>query len=106
MQFQWTVYDFGRRTGRYNQAAARQRITEYRLIRAEQTVQFDVAVGYLNILLAQASLRVQEEAVRQAEATLKDARARLAGDGCRTMRLSRPRTLLPWQRGVTELGEG
>ena len=79
VQFQWTVYDFGRRTGRYNQAAARQRITEYRLTRAEQTVQFDVAVGYLNILLAQASLRVQEEAVRQAEATLKDARARLAG---------------------------
>jgi outer membrane protein TolC len=42
-------------------------------------VQFDVAVAYLNILLARASLLVQEEAVRQAEATLKDARARLAG---------------------------
>jgi outer membrane protein TolC len=79
LQLQWTVYDFGRRTGRHNQAAARQQIAEYQLTRAEQTVQFDVAVAYLNILLARASLLVQEEAVRQAEATLKDARARLAG---------------------------
>lgn len=79
VQLQWTVYDFGRRTGRHNQAAARQRIAEYRLTRADQTVQFDVAVAYLNILLARASLLVQEEAVRQAESILKDARARFAG---------------------------
>ena len=78
LQLQWTVYDFGRRTGRYNQATARQRIAKYQLTRADQTVQFDVAVAYLNILLARASLLVQEEAVRHAEATLKDARARFA----------------------------
>src|SRR5437879_6383496 len=68
LQLQWTVYDFGRRTGRYQQAAARQRIAEYQLTRADQTVQFDVAVAYLNILLARASLLIQEDAVRQAEA--------------------------------------
>ena len=42
-------------------------------------MQFDVTAAYLNILLARASLRVQEEAIRQAEATLKDARARWEG---------------------------
>ena len=45
-------------------------------MRADQTVQFDVTAAYLHILLARASLRVQEDAIRQAEATLKDARAR------------------------------
>ena len=35
--------------------------------------------AYLNILLARASVRVQEDAIRQAEATLKDARALLEG---------------------------
>ena len=79
LQLQWTVYDFGRRAARYHQATARQRIAEYQLNRADQTVQFDVAVAYLDILLARASLLVQEDAIRQAVATLKDARARFAG---------------------------
>jgi outer membrane protein len=42
-------------------------------------VQIDVTAAYLNTLLARASLRVQEDAIRQAEATLKDARARFEG---------------------------
>jgi OMF family outer membrane factor len=79
LQLLWTVYDFGRRAGRYQQAVARERIAELQLERADQTVQFDVTAAYLNILLAWASLRVQEEAIRQAEATLKDARARFEG---------------------------
>ena len=79
LQLLWTLYDFGRRAGRYQQAAARERIAELQLVRADQTVQFDVTAAYLNILLARASLRVQEEAIRQTEATLKDARARFEG---------------------------
>jgi Outer membrane efflux protein len=79
VQLLWTVYDFGRRTGRYQQAAARERIAALQLARADQTVQFDATAAYLNILLARASLRVQEEAIRQAEATLKDAQARFEG---------------------------
>jgi outer membrane protein TolC len=75
----WTIYDFGRRSGRYRQATALKKITEIQLVRADQTVQFDVAIAYLNILLARASLLVQEEAIRQAESTLKDAHALLAG---------------------------
>src|SRR4029077_4803963 len=68
LQLLWTLYDFGRRAGRYRQAAARERLTELQLVRADQTVQFDVTAAYLNILLARASLRVQEDAIRQAEA--------------------------------------
>ena len=79
LQLLWTLYDFGRRAGRYQQAVARERLTELQLVRADQTVQFDVTAAYLNILLARASVRVQEDAIRQAEATLKDARARLEG---------------------------
>ncbi len=79
LQLLWTLYDFGRRAGRHNQAAARERIAKLQLVRADQTVQFDVTAAYLNILLAHASRLVQEDAIRQAEATLKDARARLKG---------------------------
>jgi outer membrane protein len=73
---EWTLYDFGRTGGRYRQAAARERITELRLTRADQTVEFDVAVAYLNVLLARASRRVQEDAVRRAQAVLEDTDAR------------------------------
>jgi outer membrane protein TolC len=69
---QWTLYDFGRTGGRYRQAVARERITEIQLARAEQTVAFDVATAYLDLLLARATRRVQEDAVRRAEAVLLD----------------------------------
>jgi outer membrane protein len=75
----WTLYDFGRRSGRYHQAVALKQITELQLTRADQTVQFDVAVAYLNILLARASVLVQAEAIKQAQATLKDSYALLVG---------------------------
>ena len=76
---QWTLYDFGRTGGRYRQAAAREQITELQLVRAEQTVEFDVAAAYLDVLLARASRRVQEDAVRRAEATVDDTDARRKG---------------------------
>ena len=76
---QWTLYDFGRTGGHYGQAVARERITELQLTRAEQTVDFDVAVAYMDVLLARASRRVQEDAVRRAEATLQDTVSRQKG---------------------------
>jgi outer membrane protein len=75
VQLIWEIYAFGRRSGRYQEAVARKQITELQLVRADQTVQFDVAVAYLDILLARASLLVQEEAIRQGQATLEDAQA-------------------------------
>jgi outer membrane protein TolC len=76
---QWTVWDFGRRAGRHGQAVARERITELQLIRIRQTVAYDVASAYLGVLLAEASRRVQEQAVRRAEAVREDAVARWRG---------------------------
>src|SRR6202022_5093 len=76
---EWTLYDFGRTGGSFRQAVARERITELQLVRAEQTVEFDVAAAYLDVLLARASRRVQEDAVRRAEATLDDTVARRKG---------------------------
>jgi outer membrane protein len=72
----WTLYDFGRTGGHYRQAVARQRIAELQVTRADQTVEFDVASAYLDVLLARASRRVQEDAVRRAEAILDDTMAR------------------------------
>jgi outer membrane protein len=76
---EWTLYNFGRTGGGYRQAVARERITELQLARANQTVEFDVAVAYLDVLLARASRRVQEDAVRRAEAILDDTVARRQG---------------------------
>jgi outer membrane protein TolC len=73
---EWTLYDFGRTGGRYRQAVARERITELELARAGQTVEFDVATAYLDVLLAHSTRKVQEEAVRRARAFLNDTDAR------------------------------
>jgi outer membrane protein TolC len=79
LALQWTVYDFGRTGGRYRQAVARERLAELQLDRAAQTVELDVAAAYLEVLLARASRRVQEDAVRRARAILDDAEARRKG---------------------------
>jgi outer membrane protein TolC len=79
VDLQWTVCDFGRTAGRHDQAISRERIAGLQLTRAQQTVAFDTISAYLNLLLAQASARVQVQAVRQAQATLDDTRARWAG---------------------------
>jgi len=78
LQLQWTIYDFGHTGGRYHQAQARERIAELQSTRARQTVGFDVASAYLLALRAGASRRIQQEAVRRAEATLRDTRSRRA----------------------------
>jgi outer membrane protein len=79
VELQWTLYDFGRTGGRYRQAVARERVSELQLARAGQTVEFDVAAAYMDLLLARASRRVQEDAVRRAQAILSDTEARRKG---------------------------
>jgi outer membrane protein TolC len=78
VQLQWTLYDFGRTGGRYHEALARERIAELQSNRVKQTVGFDVASAYLLTLRAGATRRIQEEAIRRAEATLRDTRSRRA----------------------------
>ena len=79
MALQWTLYDFGRTGGRYRQTIAREHITELQLARACQTVEFDVAAAYLDVLLAPAFRRVQDDAVRRAQSILDDTVARRQG---------------------------
>jgi outer membrane protein TolC len=78
LQLQWTLYDFGRTAGRYHQSQAQEQIAELQSARAEQTVRFDVASAYLLSLRAGAIRRIQEEAIRRAEAALRDTRSRRA----------------------------
>jgi len=78
LQLQWTVCDFGRRLGRYRQAGAREHIAEFQDLRAKETVAYDVAAAYMQTLRAVAVRVIQEEAIRRAEATLKDTRSRRA----------------------------
>ena len=79
LALEWILYDFGRTGGRYRRAIAQERIAELQRVRADQTVAFDVATAYLDVLLARASRRVQEDAIRRAEAILGDVRFRLEG---------------------------
>jgi outer membrane protein TolC len=76
---QWTLYDFGRRGGRYGQAVTQERIEKLALERARQTIAFEVARAYFHVLFAQATMRVREQALRRAEAVLADTKARRAG---------------------------
>jgi outer membrane protein TolC len=78
LEMQWTLYDFGRTVGRFQQATARAHIAELQSARAEQTVGFDVATAYLQVQRASAFRLIQEEAIRRIEATLRDTRARRA----------------------------
>jgi outer membrane protein TolC len=75
---QWTLYDFGRTAGRYGQAVSQARVEELSWQRARQTVAFEVARAYFQSLFARATVRVREQALRQAEAILADTKARRA----------------------------
>ncbi len=73
---QWTLYDFGRRGGRYGQAVSQAQIEKLSLDRARQTVAFEVCRAYFQYLFARSTLRVREQALRLAEKVLADTKAR------------------------------
>jgi outer membrane protein TolC len=76
---QWTILDFGRRAGRYGQAVSKARAESLVLERARQTVAFDVASAYFQLLAARAVVRVREEALRTAESIRRDVGTRRKG---------------------------
>jgi outer membrane protein TolC len=76
---QWTILDFGRRAGRYGQAMSKARAESLVLERARQTVAFDVASAYFQLLAARAEVRVRVEALRTAEAIRGDVGTRRLG---------------------------
>lgn len=71
---QWTMWDFGRRAGRFGQAVSATEIARLQYERARQTTTFTITTAYLAVLQARATHRVADEAVRRAESVLRDAR--------------------------------
>jgi outer membrane protein TolC len=67
---QWTLYDFGRTTGRYRQAEIGIDMAQLQAVRSAQTVVFDVATAYYRVLQTKATVRVAQEAVRLADSVL------------------------------------
>ncbi len=74
LNVQWVLWDFGRTCGKYGQAVRATEIAKLQYERARQTVAFNVAAAYFTVLQANATFRIAEEAVRQAESVLRDAR--------------------------------
>lgn len=73
---QWTLYDFGRTQGRYDQAVDRAQIESLALARARQTIAYETAQTYFRLLAAQANWQVRREAVERANSVLHDAESR------------------------------
>lgn len=73
LELRYTVYQFGKRVARHDQAMLRWDITRLQTERARQSVGFDVSVRYVEVLEAYAARTVAEQTVERAEAVLKDA---------------------------------
>ncbi|MFO0947416.1 MAG: TolC family protein, partial [Planctomycetota bacterium] len=74
MHVQWTLWDFGKTRGRYDQSLGTTAIAELQYQRAKQTTELDVRLAYYHLLFAEASVQVGEESVRRAKSHLYVAR--------------------------------
>jgi outer membrane protein len=79
LQLQWILYDFGRTAGRYRQSLIREKIARLQEVRAKETVAYDVAAAYFQVLETAALRRIAVETVRRARAVLEDVKARREG---------------------------
>jgi outer membrane protein len=70
---QWVLFDFGRTPGRYGRSEAALDIAALEYERARETVRFDVTAAYFGLLRAQAFRRIAGQAVKAADASLRDA---------------------------------
>src|SRR5262249_17297430 len=70
LYLRWTLWDFGRTTGKYRQAEIGVDIAELQAVRNSQTVVFEGGTAYYRLLQAQATLRTAQEAGRLAESVL------------------------------------
>jgi outer membrane protein TolC len=102
---EWTLYNFGKTRSRHLQSVAQAHIAEIRSVRTRQTVAFDVTVAYLDILLARASRRAQEEAIRRAEAILANTEVRRRAGVVLRAELLRAQVLLSESREALVLAQ-
>lgn len=73
LELRYTVFQFGKRLARHDQAVLRWDIARLQTERARQSVGFDVSVRYAEVLEAYAAREVAERTVERAEAVLRDA---------------------------------
>src|SRR4029077_6447174 len=74
LKLQWLICDFGRRLGRYRQAALAVSIAQLQSERAYQTVANEVSVAYYQLLRTRALRKTAEDAVRRAKDDLEVAK--------------------------------
>lgn len=73
LELRYTVFQFGKRLARHDQAVLRWDIARLQTDRARQSVGFDVSVRYAELLESFAVREIAERTVGRAEAVLKDA---------------------------------
>src|SRR5262249_23552685 len=73
LELRYTVFEFGKRLARHDQAVLRWDIAKLQTERARQSVRFDVSVRYAEVLEAYAARAVAGRPVERAGAVLKDA---------------------------------
>ena len=73
LELRYTVFQFGKRLARHDQAVLKWDITRLQTERARQSVAFDVSVRYAEVLEAYATRAVAERTVERAEAVFRDA---------------------------------
>ena len=74
LQMKWVVWEFGRQFARHGQSLLKLEMAKLQCERARQTMEFDVSQAYYQVLQTSEALRIAEQAVKRAEAFLKDAR--------------------------------
>jgi outer membrane protein len=103
---QYTLVDFGRRSGRLGEAGARADAALLHLDRGRQAIAFEAAAGYFLLLAARADVAVWRSAVRRAEDVLRDARARKEGGNAQRADVLRAEVALAEARtGLTTADE-
>jgi outer membrane protein TolC len=73
LELRYTVFQFGKRLARHDQAVLRWDVARLQTERARQSVAFDVSVRYAEVLEAYATRETAERTLERAEAVLKDA---------------------------------
>jgi outer membrane protein TolC len=73
LELRYTVFQFGKRLARHDQALLRWDVARLQTERARQSVAFDVSVRYAEVLEAYATRATAERTLERAEAVLKDA---------------------------------
>lgn len=73
LELRYTVFQFGKRLARHDQAVLRWDIARLQTERARQSVGYDVSVRYTEVLEAYATLAVAERTVERAGEVLRDA---------------------------------